>query len=142
MLLPDLENIKRIMLEKYNEKLKAKVKATTAHADGKGEPKKSTSGGGPSDWVSKKAHTEKFCQSHKIHHTSNCHHYDKESKPLGTSIGKPSDGKKPYKKFGGNKSIAYMTVMLEAIQKGQKRAGKSKKCKKHVYKSSSDSDSE
>ncbi len=38
-LLPDQENIKCIMLEKYNEKLKAKVKATTACADGKGKPK-------------------------------------------------------------------------------------------------------
>jgi hypothetical protein len=27
------------MLEKCNEKLKAKVKATTAHLDGKGKPK-------------------------------------------------------------------------------------------------------
>jgi hypothetical protein len=38
-LLPDLENIERVMLEKYNEKLKAQVKATTARADGKGKPK-------------------------------------------------------------------------------------------------------
>jgi hypothetical protein len=36
MLLPDLENIEHVMLKKYNKKLKAKVKATTAHGDGKG----------------------------------------------------------------------------------------------------------
>jgi hypothetical protein len=37
------------MLEKYNKKLKAQVKATTAHADGKGKSKKGTSGKGSSD---------------------------------------------------------------------------------------------
>ncbi len=31
---------------------------------------------------------------------SKCHYYDKEGKPLSTSTGKPSNGKKPYKKFG------------------------------------------
>jgi hypothetical protein len=35
-----------------------------------------------------------------------------------------------------------MTPMLEAIQKGQKKAAKSKKRKKCAYDSSSDSDSE
>jgi hypothetical protein len=45
---PDLENIEHIMLKKYNKKLKAKVKATTAHIDRKGKPKKGTSGGGSS----------------------------------------------------------------------------------------------
>ena len=35
-----------------------------------------------------------------------------------------------------------MTSMLEAIQKGQKKAAKSKKRKKRAYDSSSDSDSE
>ncbi len=48
-LLPDLENVERIMLKKYNEKLKAQVKATTAHADGKGKLKKGMSGKGSSD---------------------------------------------------------------------------------------------
>ncbi len=47
-LLPDLENIKRIMLNKYNKKLKAQVKATAAHADGKGKPKKGSSEKGSS----------------------------------------------------------------------------------------------
>jgi hypothetical protein len=47
-LLPDLESIEHVMLEKYNEKLKAQVKATTAHADGKGKPKKGSSEKGSS----------------------------------------------------------------------------------------------
>jgi hypothetical protein len=33
MLLPDLENIKQVMVEKFNEKLKAKGKANTACPD-------------------------------------------------------------------------------------------------------------
>jgi hypothetical protein len=60
MLLQDLENIERFMLKKYNDKLKAQVKATTAHADGKGKPKKGTSDKGSSDRVPKKVPAEKF----------------------------------------------------------------------------------
>ena len=148
-LLPDLENIERVMLEKYNEKLKAKVKATTARLDGKGKPKKGTSGGGSSERVPRKARAEKFCQlckthggPHQTHNTRECRRYDKEGKPLGAASGKPSASKKPYKQYGGEKGVAYMTAMLEAIQKGQKRAGRSKKRKKRAYDSSSDSDSE
>jgi hypothetical protein len=37
------------MLEKYKEKVKAQVKATTARADRKGKPKKGTSGKGSSN---------------------------------------------------------------------------------------------
>jgi hypothetical protein len=59
-LLPDLENIEHIMLKKYNKKLQAQVKATTAHADGKGKPKKGTSEKGSSHRVPKKAPAEKF----------------------------------------------------------------------------------
>jgi hypothetical protein len=128
------------MLKKYNKKLKAKVKATTARVDGKGKPKKGTSGGGSSNRVPKKARAERFCQRckthggpHQTHNTSDCHRHDtKEGKPLSANAGKPSDGKKPYKKFGGDKSVAYMTAMIEAIQKGQKKAGKSKKHKKRA----------
>ncbi len=137
------------MLEKYNKKLKAKVKATTACLDWKSKPKKGTSGGGSSERVPKKERAEKFCQlcmthggPHQTHNTCDCCRYDKEGKPLGAAAGKPSVSKKPYKQFGGEKGIAYMTAMLEAIQKGQKRAGNSKKHKKRPYNSSSDSDSE
>jgi hypothetical protein len=67
-----------------------------------------------------------------MHNTTDCHRNDKEGKPLSASAGKPSVRKKPYKKFGGDKSVAYMTAILEAIQKGQKKAGKSKKIKDDV----------
>jgi len=77
-----------------------------------------------------------------MHNTSDCCKYDKESKPLGTAPGKPSDSGKPHKKFGGDKQLAYMTAMFESIQKGLKKQKKSKKCKKRYDSSSSDSDSE
>ncbi len=92
---------------------------------------------------------EKFCRlckthggPHQTHNTRNCRHYDKEGKPLGNPAGKSFSAKKPHKQFGGEKGLAYMTAMLKAIQKGQKKAAKSKKRKKHAYDSSSDSDSE
>ncbi len=47
-LLPDLENIERIMLEKYNEKLKAQVKASTARENGKVKSKQGSSEKGSS----------------------------------------------------------------------------------------------
>jgi hypothetical protein len=148
-LLPDLENIERVMLEKYNEKLKAQVKATTAREGGKGKPKKGSSEKGSTLRVPKKVRAEKFCQlckthggPHQTHNTRDCRRYDKEGKPLGNPAGKSFSAKKPHKQFGGEKGIAYMTAMLEAIQKGQKRAAKSKKRKKRAYDSSSDSDSE
>ncbi len=81
MLLPDLENIERVMLEKYNEKLKAQVKATTARADRKGKSKKGSSEKGSSPQVPKKVRAEKFCQlckthgrPHQTHNTHNCRH--------------------------------------------------------------------
>jgi hypothetical protein len=105
-LLPDLEAIQWVMVEKQNEKLKAKVKATAAHPDAKSWLKRKAFGGS-SDQVHKKAHSEKFCQRFKahdcpyqIHNTLNCHCYDSNGKPLEAAAGKPSESKKPYKKFG------------------------------------------
>jgi hypothetical protein len=44
-LLPDLEAIERIMVEKHNEKLKTKGKASTARSKAKSNPKRKASGG-------------------------------------------------------------------------------------------------
>jgi hypothetical protein len=92
------------MVEKQNEKLKAKGKATAASPDTKSSPKRNTSGGS-SDQIPKKACSEKFCQHCKAHgspylthNTSDCHcYYDKDVKPLAAAAGKPSQS---YKKFG------------------------------------------
>ncbi len=106
--------------------------------------------GGSFDQVPKKACSEKFCQRCKTrggpnqtHNTSKCRRYDKDGKPLGAASGRPSDAKKPYKKFGGNKQMAYMMAMLESLQKGLMKYKKSnKKRKKHYDDSSSDSNCE
>jgi hypothetical protein len=57
-----------------------------------------------------------------------CCPYDSNGKPLAAAAGKPSESKKPYKKFQGNKSMAFMQTMSEAYLKA-KKAGKSEKCK-------------
>ncbi len=57
------------------------------------------------------------------------------------AVGKPSESKKPYKNFGGNKSMAFMQTMIKAYVKA-KKAGNLKKCKEHDYDSSSSSDNE
>ncbi len=71
-----------------------------------------------------------------------CRHYDSNGKPLEATVGKPSESKKPYKKSGGDKNMAFMQSMLKAYAKSQKKAGKSKKRKKRDYDSSDSSDSE
>jgi hypothetical protein len=58
-----------------------------------------------------------------------CHCYDSNGKPLETAAGKPPESKKPYKKSGGYKGMAFMQTMFEAYAKSLKKAGKSKKCK-------------
>jgi hypothetical protein len=63
-------------------------------------------------------------------------------KPLKAAAGKPPESKNPYKKSGGNKGMAFMQSMFEAYVKSQKKAGKSKKRKKHDCNSSDSSDSE
>jgi hypothetical protein len=147
-LLADMEAIKRVMLERYSKKQRSKDKAVAARLE-KGKPKKGASKGGSSDRVPKKARVKKFCLkcktyggAHQTHNTTECRRWDKDGKPLGQFGSKPSKKHKPYKKNGGKKGLAYMTSMLEAIQKGQKKAAKSKKRKKRAYDSSSDSDSE
>jgi hypothetical protein len=71
-----------------------------------------------------------------------CHCYDSSGKPLEAAAGKPSESKKPYKKFGGNKGMAFMLHIFEAYAKAKKKAGKSKKRKKRDNDSSDSSDSE
>ncbi len=77
-----------------------------------------------------------------MHNTLDCCCYDSKGKPLEAAAGKPTESKKPYKKSGGNKGIAFMQSMFEAYVKSQKNASKSKKCKKCDYDSSDSSDSE
>ncbi len=59
-LLPDLEAIEQVMVEKKGANLKAKGKGSTAPSEPKGNPKRKMSGG-PTGRVPKKGHSEKFC---------------------------------------------------------------------------------
>jgi hypothetical protein len=71
-----------------------------------------------------------------------CRCYDSNGKPLEVAADKPSESKKPYKKSGGNKGMAFMQSMFKAYAKSQKKASKLKKRKKRDYNSSVSSDSE
>jgi hypothetical protein len=71
-----------------------------------------------------------------------CRRYDSNGKPLEAAASKPAESKKLYKKFGGDKNMAFMQSMFEAYVKSQKKVGKSKKCKKRDYDSRDSSDSE
>ncbi len=102
------------MEEKKGANLKAKTKGDTAPDKAKGNPKHKTSGG-PTGWVPKKGCSEKFCQRCKAHgglftthNTLDCHCYDSNSKPLKAAVDKPSESKKPYKRSGGDKNMAFM----------------------------------
>jgi hypothetical protein len=136
------------MVEKKGANLKAKGKRSTAPSKAKGNPKRKASGG-PTGQVPKKSCNDKFCQWCKAHggpfmthNTLDCCCYGSNGKPLKAAAGKPSESKKPYKKSGDNKGMAFMKSMFEAYVKSQKKAGKSKKCKKCDYDSSDSSDSE
>jgi hypothetical protein len=71
-----------------------------------------------------------------------CRCYDSNGKPPEVAAGRPSESKKPYKKSGGNKGMAFMQSMFEAYAKSQKKAVKSKNRKKCDYNSSNSSNSE
>jgi hypothetical protein len=60
----------------------------------------------------------------QTHNTLDCHHYDSNGKlPLEVAAGKPSESKKPYKKSGGDKGMAFMQSMLylRLMQKARRK---------------------
>jgi hypothetical protein len=102
VLLPNLEAIEKVMVEKQQEKLKAKGKAAIARPEAKVNPKQKVSGG-PTGQVPKKGCSEKFCQRckahggpYQTHNTLDCRCYDSNGKPLKVAAGKPTESKKPY----------------------------------------------
>jgi hypothetical protein len=81
-LLPDLEAIKQVVVEKKGANLRAKGKVSSAPSEPKGNPKRKASGG-PTGQVPKKGCSEKFCQRCKahggpfmMHNTLDCRRYD------------------------------------------------------------------
>ncbi len=113
-LLPGLEAIEQVMVGKKGVNLEAKGKGRTAPSKAKGNPKRKASGG-LTGRVSKKGCSEKFCRRCKAHggpftthNTLDCRCYNSNGKPLEAAAGKPSESKKPYKKSGGDKGMAFM----------------------------------
>ena len=149
-MLPDLENIERVMNKKRVESAKARGKDGTASAGAKASPKKRVSTGS-SKRVPKKPRSAKFCQHCKnnggpytSHNTKECRKYNKDGKDVAAT-GKKLYEKKPYKKDGGgnDKQLAFLTDAIESlVKKGLKKAAKKKHKKRSYGDSSSDSDSE
>jgi hypothetical protein len=150
LLLPDLENIERVMNEKCAESAKARGRDGTSLAGAKSNPKKRASTGS-SEQVPKKVKSAKFCQHCKnnggpfmSHNTKECCKYDKDGKAVA-AVGKKPYKKKPHKKDGGgnNKQLAYLTDAIKSlVKKGLKKAVKKHRKKRSRDDSSSDSDSE
>jgi hypothetical protein len=147
-LLPNLEAIERDMVEKKGANLKAKGKGSTAPSKAKGNPKRKASGG-PTGWVPKKGCSEMLANGARPMADPSQPTTPWTAVAMTAMVSpsrqqqfKPSESKKPYKKSGGNKGIAFMQSMFEAYVKSQKKAGKSKKRKKRDYNSSYSSDSE
>jgi hypothetical protein len=139
LLLPDLENIERVMNKKRAELAKARGRDGAALASAKSNPKKMASTDS-TERVLKKVKTAKFCQHCKnnggpytSHNTKECCKYNKDGKAV-VAAGKKPYKKKPYKKEGGgnNKQMAYLLEAIESLMK----KGLKKAVKKHRKKSS------
>jgi hypothetical protein len=151
LLLPDLENIERVMNKKRagSAKAKAKGKDGTALAGAKSSPKKRASTGSIKR-VPKKAKSAKFCQHCKnnggpytSHITKECCKYNKDGKAVAATGKKPYK-KKPYKKDGGGNDMqmAFLTDSIKSlVRKGLKKAVKKKHKKRSRDDSSSNPDS-
>ncbi len=121
-LIPVLVAIEQVMSEKQQEKLKAKGKAATARPEAKGNSKQKASGG-PTGRP-KKGGSEKFCQRcnahsgpYQTHNTLDCCCYNSNGDPLEAAAGKSAESKKPYKKFGGDKGMAFIQSMFVAMSR-------------------------
>ncbi len=114
----DLENIKKMQVEKYNEKAKtSKTKAASTSAELR-VPKKRANAGGADKGTPKKGRTAKYCKwckaangSFTTHDTADSCRFEKDGSPKDRLV-KPFDSaKKPWKKTGGGESsqMAYLT---------------------------------
>ncbi len=148
-MLLDLENIKKLFAERYNEKARAnKAKAASATKAAKLRvPKKCANEGGPGKGGPKKGHSAKYCKWCKAadgpfttHDTSKCRRFSKDGSPKDKPT-KPFDtAKKPWKKTGSGDS-SQMTYLTEKVAKLEKKLKKSKKHGKKRACDSLDSDS-
>jgi hypothetical protein len=144
-MLHDLETIKKVFVEKNNEKAKASTaKAGTAPQKGASVPRKKGKGGESGGPAPKKAHTAKYCKHckaaggpYQTHNTIDCRRFDKDGKEVGKPHMPFDPAKKLWKKGGSDSGqMAYLTKKLEKLEKKLK---KSKKAKIRSRDSSSDS---
>ncbi len=138
-MLQDLENIKKLFIEKYNEKARAnKAKAATAHKTAELVPKKHAHGGGSNRGAPQKSHSAKYCKwcknangPYTTHDTIKCCRFEKDGTPKDKPV-KPFDSaKKPWKKTGSGdfSQMAYLTEKVAKLKKKLKKTKKlSKKC--------------
>ncbi len=139
-MLQDLENIKKIFVEKYNKKARAnKAKAATAPKTAERVPKKHPHGGGSDRGAPKKGHSAKYgrwCKNanepYTTHDTIKCCRFQKDSMPKNKPV-KPFDSaKKPWKQTGSGDS-SQMAYLTEKVAKLDKKLKKTKKhSKKHA----------
>jgi hypothetical protein len=88
-MLQDLENIKKLFVEKYNEKSRAnKAKAATAPKTAEHTPKKHAHGGGSNRGAPKKGHSAKYCKwckntnrPYTTHDAIECRRFEKDGTP-------------------------------------------------------------
>ncbi len=101
----DLKNIKKLFVEKYNEKARAnKAKAATASKMAERVPKKNAHGGGSDQGAPKKGHSAEYCKwckaaggPYTTHNTIKYRRFKKDSKPKDKPAKLFDFTKKPWK---------------------------------------------
>ncbi len=141
-MLQDLENIKKLFVEKYNKKAHTyKAKAATAPKMAERAPKKRSMGEGLIEEPPKRAVLHSIASGarqqmgHTTHNTIKCCKFEKDSMPKDKPV-KPYDfKKKPWKKTdsGVSSQMAYLTEKVAKLKK------KLKKIIKHIKKHARDS---
>jgi hypothetical protein len=150
-MLQDLKNIKKLFVEKYNEKARAnKAKAATAPKTAERVPKKRSHGEGSNRGAPKKGRSAKYCKwcknangPYTTHDTIKCCRFEKDGMPKDKPVKPFNSAKKPWKKTGSRDS-SQMAHITEKVAKLKKKL---KKTKKHGKKRAcdwldSDSDSD
>jgi hypothetical protein len=102
-MLQDLKNIKKLFVQKYNEKAQAnKAKAATAPKTAERVPKKRTHGGGSDRGAPKKGHTAKYykwCKNengpYTTHDTIKCRRFEEDGMPKDKPVKPFNSAKKP-----------------------------------------------
>jgi hypothetical protein len=144
----DLKNIKKLFIEKYNEKARAnKAKAATASKTAERVSKKRAHGGGSDTGAPQKGRSAKYCKwckaaggPYTTHDTIKCRRFKKDGKPKDKPATPFDSAKKPWKKTGSRDS-SQMAYLTEKVAKLEKKLKKTKKHGKKRARDSSNSDS-